>query len=201
MTGSGLSVSMYKSSASSAACFAAGRVDGRPFSAMVAMVICRVLQHSRQQNATTWLSSTCYRVQPCWPEISRKAHNAARPSCCAATFESPTTPFHMLASFTNWRTIGSFSLAASLNSLPAASYASFRTFQFLCVKRSGRGRALKSSSWSAMLSCNGLCAVRGGCGGTRVLPVSQSSLSKVMASASGILTSRAGALARAARSV
>lgn len=43
MTGSGLSVSTYRSRASSAACFAAGLVEGRPFSAMVAMVICRVL--------------------------------------------------------------------------------------------------------------------------------------------------------------
>jgi hypothetical protein len=43
MTGSGLSVSTYNSSASSAACFAAGRVEGRPFSAIVAIVICRVL--------------------------------------------------------------------------------------------------------------------------------------------------------------
>jgi hypothetical protein len=43
MTGSGLSVSMYRSSASSAFCLAAGLVDGRPFSAMVAMVMFRVL--------------------------------------------------------------------------------------------------------------------------------------------------------------
>ena len=43
MTGSGLSVSMYSISASRAFCLAAGLVDGRPFSAMVAMVIFRVL--------------------------------------------------------------------------------------------------------------------------------------------------------------
>lgn len=60
-------------------------------------------------------------VQPSRPPNLRKAHNAAIPSCCAATFESATAPFHSPGSFKNGLNAGSCSSGVTSNCFAASS--------------------------------------------------------------------------------
>lgn len=150
MIGSALSISMYNNKASRAFCFAAGLVAAKPFSTIGTIVCERVLPRCDQNRRVLYETMLTYLVQPWVPAICRNEHKAPSASCCAATLESPTAAFHSPESFINSRTVGSCSDCAESKCFPAASYPSFRTFQFLCAKRSGSGRALKSSSASAM---------------------------------------------------
>jgi hypothetical protein len=73
-------------------------------------------------------ASITYLVAPSRPPNLRKAHNAAIPSCCAATFESATAPFQSPGSCKNGRNAGSCSSGVISNCFAASSYAAFRTF-------------------------------------------------------------------------
>ncbi len=110
-------------------------------------------------------------MQPSLPPNLRKAHSAAIPSCCAATFESATAPFISPGSSRNGLNAGSCSSGVISNCFAASSYAALRTFHIygeilvrsfardmrglvgctLCWNRSGSGSEVKSSSCSAML--------------------------------------------------
>lgn len=126
--------------ASNALAFAAGRVDGKPFSVMAAIVDPRVLvpasvYFARLQTCLpAQLQHTsefyAYLVQPCTPEYFKKAQYAFKPSCCAATFESATAPFHSPGSCRNGRNTGSDSSGDTSNCFVASSYPPFLTFQF-----------------------------------------------------------------------
>src|SRR3569833_2247955 len=134
MMGAGTSSSMYNSSASIDDVLVAALVDDRPFSTMDVIVWPRVLTHASR------------------PPNFKKAHNAALPSCWAATLESATTPFHRDGSCRKGQKAGSVSSGVSSNFFVASSYACFRTFhnyrpgvspiapRTACAAQDGRGR-------------------------------------------------------------
>jgi len=127
ITGAGVSNSMYNRMASRADCLVAALVEDSPFSTKGVNVWPRVLEF-RVRIYLFRNPRTTHLVHPSRPPNLRKAHNAAIPSCCAATFESATAPFHRLGSCRNGRKAGSCSSGVISNCFAASSYAAFLTF-------------------------------------------------------------------------
>lgn len=122
---SGFSISTNSNITSIAFAFAAGRVAANPFSIIGTLVVLRVLwawyKLTMVLLVPSALSVYTHLEHACTPANFRNEQYAARPSTCAATFESATAPFQRPGSCKKGRNTGSDSSGDFWNCLLASS--------------------------------------------------------------------------------